>query len=576
MASLPRVSDRNKQKKQKNNCGWVRLSKFMAEDQDPSLVDKMVKNTSSSSPSQHENCCNGHHHHHQQQQHNKINNNNNDIHDNNSESNKSSSGESDPEKVRESYETNVLSGEQSEKQQETYCNHSHTEIAKPAVKRRGVRPVERERMRPWLSRLLNVGDIPGLHWIDKKKKIFRIPWKHGSSQNWTPNDANLFVKWAEHTGRFVPTEDKPNTKRFKATFRCALNSLPDCKELSDLNHKGGTNAYKVYQFFCNKKNCPFNEDKEDDKQKSLYREIRPKSSPKRNHSVDSSMSCNSLSESDSSETLLSDSEVANTLLQLHRGTIRAPTVTQTPITCDTSSYSNPTADAVDALTQLTRSDRLSCPVPLPVVSISSPPELPVTTPIAVTITQPTINLLQCAAPTVVPLTPPAEVPLLIQNPHLTPQNPFFPKVTESTQSLPVTSCPKHKLLSDHCYIDDAPLKPQVRVKEEVNDPGYSQAEQKTMMPLVKVKLENVETGHVIPTTCWKNNEENNQEGVVAMTGTHFQSSWKCYQPTSNLPTCASPRNLQVLTAVNTASQKIENSSHHTAKIPVKKKRTISC
>lgn len=54
-------------------------------------------------------------------------------------------------------------------------------------------------------------------------------------------------------GRFVPTEDKPNTKRFKATFRCALNSLPDCKELSDLNHKGGTNAYKVYQFFCNSK-----------------------------------------------------------------------------------------------------------------------------------------------------------------------------------------------------------------------------------------------------------------------------------------------------------------------------------
>ncbi|XP_052834173.1 small heat shock protein hspM-like [Octopus bimaculoides] len=124
MASLLRVSDRNKQKKQKNNYGWVRLSTFMAEDQDPSLVDKMVKNTSSSSPSHHENCCNGHHHHHQQQQHNNNNNNNNNIHNNN-ESNKSS-GETDPEKVRESYETNGLSGEQSEKQQETYCNHSHT------------------------------------------------------------------------------------------------------------------------------------------------------------------------------------------------------------------------------------------------------------------------------------------------------------------------------------------------------------------------------------------------------------------------------------------------------------------
>lgn len=120
MASLPRVSDRNKQKKQKSNHGWVRLSKFMAEDQDPSLVDKMVKNTSSSSSSQHENCCNGHHHlhHDQQQQHNSINNINNN-------SNKSSE-ETDPEKVRESCKTNGLSGEQSEKQQETYCNHSHT------------------------------------------------------------------------------------------------------------------------------------------------------------------------------------------------------------------------------------------------------------------------------------------------------------------------------------------------------------------------------------------------------------------------------------------------------------------
>lgn len=124
MASLPRVSDRNKQKKQKSNHGWVRLSKFMAEDQDPSLVDKMVKNTSSSSSSQHENCCNGHHHlhHDQQQQHNSINNINNNS---NNESNKSSE-ETDPEKVRESCKTNGLSGEQSEKQQETYCNHSHT------------------------------------------------------------------------------------------------------------------------------------------------------------------------------------------------------------------------------------------------------------------------------------------------------------------------------------------------------------------------------------------------------------------------------------------------------------------
>lgn len=37
-------------------------------------------------------------------------------------------------------------------------------------------------------------------------------------------------------------------KRWKANFRCALNSLPDVVELKDLGVKKGNNAFRVYKF----------------------------------------------------------------------------------------------------------------------------------------------------------------------------------------------------------------------------------------------------------------------------------------------------------------------------------------
>lgn len=39
-----------------------------------------------------------------------------------------------------------------------------------------------------------------------------------------------------------------NHKRWKANFRCALNSLPDVIELKDLGVRKGDNAFKVYKF----------------------------------------------------------------------------------------------------------------------------------------------------------------------------------------------------------------------------------------------------------------------------------------------------------------------------------------
>ena len=134
----------------------------------------------------------------------------------------------------------------------------------------------------------------GMFWVDKEKLQFRIPWKHGSRQGWEQNkDAVLFQMWAEHTGTnaiaqlcrntvqhcngvkfvfvclyflhrgiFVFTVGKfrrgdersvRDPKTWKATFRCALNSLPDVQEVPNMSEKRGPNAYRVYQFLEPKK-----------------------------------------------------------------------------------------------------------------------------------------------------------------------------------------------------------------------------------------------------------------------------------------------------------------------------------
>ncbi len=91
----------------------------------------------------------------------------------------------------------------------------------------------------------------GMFWVDKEKLQFRIPWKHGSRQGWEQSkDAVLFQMWAEHTGKFRRDDERSvqDPKTWKATFRCALNSLPDVEEVPIMSEKKGANAYRVYQF----------------------------------------------------------------------------------------------------------------------------------------------------------------------------------------------------------------------------------------------------------------------------------------------------------------------------------------
>ncbi|ESO84753.1 hypothetical protein LOTGIDRAFT_131646 [Lottia gigantea] len=119
--------------------------------------------------------------------------------------------------------------------------------------RRAIRPIDREKMRPWLMKRLDKNLIKGLEWIDRKNKIFQVTWRHASHHEYSADsDSSIFKCWAEHTGKFKPG-DKCNAKNWKANFRCALNSLKnDIMELKDQSVTKGGNAVRIYQFLDEK------------------------------------------------------------------------------------------------------------------------------------------------------------------------------------------------------------------------------------------------------------------------------------------------------------------------------------
>ncbi|CAH2276977.1 interferon regulatory factor 1 [Pelobates cultripes] len=109
-------------------------------------------------------------------------------------------------------------------------------------------PVPRLRMRPWLEKQIESKAIPGLSWVNKEEKLFQIPWKHAARQGWDINkDACLFRSWAIHTGRYKEGEKEPDAKTWKANFRCAMNSLPDIREVKDKSVYKGSSAVRVYK-----------------------------------------------------------------------------------------------------------------------------------------------------------------------------------------------------------------------------------------------------------------------------------------------------------------------------------------
>lgn len=121
------------------------------------------------------------------------------------------------------------------------------------IERKPIRPLERQRMRPWLINLLDQNTCDQLEWLSRDMNTFRISWKHAAGQTFDANaDATLFELWARHTGKFYPG-DRPDPKKWKANFRCAMHSLPDVEEDKSLGVRRGNSAFRVYRFLEEKR-----------------------------------------------------------------------------------------------------------------------------------------------------------------------------------------------------------------------------------------------------------------------------------------------------------------------------------
>ncbi|XP_039273462.1 interferon regulatory factor 4-like isoform X2 [Styela clava] len=104
-----------------------------------------------------------------------------------------------------------------------------------------------KRLRYWLVEMIENGQIPGLRWEDEGKTIFRIPWKHAGKNNWKEDDCRIFKAWAEHRGKYKEGVDKFDPATWKTRLRCALNKLPDIKELKERSQLEGTDPFRVYR-----------------------------------------------------------------------------------------------------------------------------------------------------------------------------------------------------------------------------------------------------------------------------------------------------------------------------------------
>src|SRR6218665_1098403 len=56
-------------------------------------------------------------------------------------------------------------------------------------------------MREWLLQEVEKNRIPGLGWLDKERRLIRIPWIHASKDGWSKDShCKLFENWAIYTG----------------------------------------------------------------------------------------------------------------------------------------------------------------------------------------------------------------------------------------------------------------------------------------------------------------------------------------------------------------------------------------
>jgi len=109
-------------------------------------------------------------------------------------------------------------------------------------------PEYRDRLRTWLVKMINSGTISGLVWENQENTIFRMPWKHAGRQDYNlEEDSKIFMAWAKHSGRYRAGIDKPEPIVWKTRLRCALNKMPDIRELPERSRLDVSEPYRVYQ-----------------------------------------------------------------------------------------------------------------------------------------------------------------------------------------------------------------------------------------------------------------------------------------------------------------------------------------
>lgn len=108
----------------------------------------------------------------------------------------------------------------------------------------------KKRLVPLIEAKLNDQTIPQLVWLDKEKRMFRMPWRYHKAAKWGNPESFMLREIAKvmysYDGPDIPM--KKELSDWKELLRNNLNTLGDFEELHEMHVLRGDNPYKVYCF----------------------------------------------------------------------------------------------------------------------------------------------------------------------------------------------------------------------------------------------------------------------------------------------------------------------------------------